>query len=453
MTTPTSLNQEIGGIAISAASYWAPHHLLYSAWLEHGPFAFWLVDAAKPRSLVELGTHNGYSFFAFCQAVQSLKLQCSCYAIDTWEGDEHAGFYGDEVYQGVASIQQLNYADISTLIRATFDAALPYFSDGSIDLLHIDGRHTYEDALTDYTTWTPKLSERAIVVFHDTNVRRSDFGVWRLWSELKIKFPSFEFIHGNGLGVLAVGNEVPARLRSLFDAANTPEELSIVRAAYSRLGQACSRDYFAGAQFTAAVAVSKKLDEAQRVVESQSGQMAALELAKSESDSALAICQERLAAIEAKFTESMESNAAKSNRIVFEQAAQLQAHEEVLIVQRAAERGVSAELSACKDKLIICETMLARVTESNFEIQSQLVAQRIATELHARGKFLLAKQQESTLLDRRLEHPMARGVSAWAKAHPRRARWVWSGLIGARLLVTLQLGRLMRAMATRIRSG
>ena len=44
---------------LSAASYWLPEHIVTSAWLTHAPFAFWLVDVLRPRSIVELGTHHG----------------------------------------------------------------------------------------------------------------------------------------------------------------------------------------------------------------------------------------------------------------------------------------------------------------------------------------------------------------------------------------------------------
>ena len=149
------------------------------SWLEHIPFAFWIVDALRPAVLVELGTQSGNSYASFAQAVQTLGLPTACYAVDTWQGDSQAGFYDERVFAEWAAYHDRHFAAFSRLIRSTFDEAAEHFPDGSIDLLHIDGCHTYESVSADFERWRPKLSRRGVILLHDINVRERDFGAWR----------------------------------------------------------------------------------------------------------------------------------------------------------------------------------------------------------------------------------------------------------------------------------
>ena len=189
-------------------------------WIQHIPFAFFLIEKLKPRIFVELGTHSGNSYFSFCQAVEELKLATKCYAVDTWEGDEHASFYDKNVFKKVKSINDEHFSRVSSLLKMTFDDALAYFNNQTVDLLHIDGLHTYEAVKHDFDTWLPKLSEQGVVIFHDTNVRERGFGVWKFWEELREKYISFDFVHGNGLGVLCVGGTVDEDFVSFCKEAN-----------------------------------------------------------------------------------------------------------------------------------------------------------------------------------------------------------------------------------------
>lgn len=216
-----------------------PERLVFPPpWAGHIPFAFWLVDACRPGLLVELGTHTGNSFCAFAQAIDTLGLSTRTYAVDTWEGDPHAGLYGEEVFRELGAYHDRRYGRFSRLLRMRFDQALDHFADGSIDILHIDGLHTYEAVRSDFETWLPKMSRRGVVLFHDINVRQDDFGVWRLWEEVSARYPALGFLHSNGLGVAYVG-DLPApgdlgRLLALASSGDT--ELNAVRQFFSRLG-------------------------------------------------------------------------------------------------------------------------------------------------------------------------------------------------------------------------
>ena len=181
---------------------------------KHAPFSFWLIGSHRPNVVVELGAHRGFSYCCFCQAISRLNLSSRAFAVDTWGGDEHAGFYGESIYLELSAYNE-RYSAFSRLIRSTFDEALPHFEDSSIDLLHIDGRHFYDDVKHEFESWLPKLSRRGVVLFqYDTNVRERGFGVFKLWTEIRDRYPSFEFIHGHGLGVAGIGKDQTAKCRS-----------------------------------------------------------------------------------------------------------------------------------------------------------------------------------------------------------------------------------------------
>jgi hypothetical protein len=174
----------------------------------------------------------------FCQAVRQLGLTTTCFAIDTWVGDEHNGFYGEAVLDNLRRYHDAEYSNFSRLIRATFDEALDQFADGSIDLLHIEGRHFYEDVKHDFEAWRPKLSSRAIVMFHDTQIFEHGFGVHRLWQDIAKSSVQFEFTHGCGLGVLGVGRDHDVTALPIFQLDGAG--VTAAREAYDRLGAALS---------------------------------------------------------------------------------------------------------------------------------------------------------------------------------------------------------------------
>ncbi|HZW10226.1 MAG TPA: class I SAM-dependent methyltransferase [Phycisphaerales bacterium] len=172
-------------------------------WGGHRRFAYDLVRWMRPARIAELGVHWGTSFFTFAQAVKDGRMkETELVGVDTFEGEDHAGRYGPEILDTVRRIVAQHFGSQRvTLHKMLFREALGHVADGSVDLLHIDGLHTYEAVKDDFETWLPKLAPEGVVLFHDV-APNTGYGSTDYWNELSARHPSFAFEHSWGLGVL-----------------------------------------------------------------------------------------------------------------------------------------------------------------------------------------------------------------------------------------------------------
>ena len=178
--------------------------LKFAYWEGHRDFAYDLLNFVNPKKIVELGSQYGCSLFAFCQSVKDNGLKTQINAVDYWKGDIGAENTGEEVYEIVKQTIKKFFRDVDiNLYQMDFDSALDSFEDSSIDILHIDGGHRYEDVEHDLNSWISKLKENGIILFHDV-FSHIDSGSCEHWEQTKKKYPAlyFEFRHSCGLGIL-----------------------------------------------------------------------------------------------------------------------------------------------------------------------------------------------------------------------------------------------------------
>ena len=206
-----------------------------SSWWGHVPFAAWLVQACQPRCLVELGLHDGVSYAAFCEAVARHGLLTRCFGIADEPGSLPSDGGVGNALADILTFNQQHYSEFSQVLHGGARAVIRQLDLGSVDVLHLAGAPTYEALRHALDSCQPYLSAGAVVLLAGTTARGSHQAAHRLFAELSQEYPSFEFLHGNGLGVLACGAAVPEPIQQLCgqtDAAQT----AVIRARFARLG-------------------------------------------------------------------------------------------------------------------------------------------------------------------------------------------------------------------------
>lgn len=393
--------------AISIASFWLPQHPMTCSWQEHAPFAFWLMEALRPHCVVELGTQDGFSLLAFSQGAKASGIECACYGVGNWSNVNSSSSSSDDTYRQLTGLIERDYFTTTKLRNMPVAEAALYFSDASVDLLHLTGQKSYSDLLAVYEIWLPKLTAAGIVIIHDINIHDRKSGSWQLWAELKNRHPSFEFIHGRGLGIVAVGSEIPEPIATLANA--TKNEIAFVRAAYGRLGRSISTNQATESKINSALEAEAKT---------------------------LAILKKREHELAFKIVQHKELESLKRSEI------KLQAELIDGMKQHTALSNAIAELKSA----------LAQNEQSMALRDAELAQQRIATELESQHRYALLSSLSATPSGAAAKiHPLTMHVARYSKAHPKRIRIIWVVLEGSRMLLTLQWRRLLKAVVRRVR--
>lgn len=192
-----------------------------SAWKGHRPFAQWLVNHIKPDQIVDLGVDYGFSTFVFASAAQK-NGKGIVTGIDLFQGDGMTGIRN--TYESVLKvIDELKLCNLE-IIKGDFNEISKSWNR-TIDILHIDGYHSYEAVSNDFTTWSPFVPEEGIVLFHDINVPNPAFGVINFFRELEGGHKLY-FLQSYGLGIFtkntALYEEIKKQFSDVYDYSKVP---------------------------------------------------------------------------------------------------------------------------------------------------------------------------------------------------------------------------------------
>ncbi len=165
------------------------------------------VQAEKPSRILEIGTARGATLLCWCRIAASQVI-----SVDLPGGIHGGGYHPlrQKLYNGFTHGRQGVRLDLfqedshCPNTRCKVENAL----DGQkLDVLFIDGDHSYKGVKTDFELWSPLVRSGGLVIFHDIvpHTQVADCEVDRLWGELKLRYAHKEFIHESAQGWAGIG--------------------------------------------------------------------------------------------------------------------------------------------------------------------------------------------------------------------------------------------------------
>jgi hypothetical protein len=181
---------------LAEVPHWCP--------LEKAQRIYDLVLERKPALCVEIGVYGGGSFFAFAFALKKLG-KGMLVGIDPWTCESAMQGVNDdfakktdfeEVYTTFVKVREREKLTGCTLvIRDRAENAGWFFEDNYstdnviIDILHVDGNHSFDSVVKDLMLYLPRMKENGIIIIDDIN--------WKTVAAAIEQFPNLKQIENH----------------------------------------------------------------------------------------------------------------------------------------------------------------------------------------------------------------------------------------------------------------
>lgn len=165
----------------------------------------------QPEYLLEIGTASGGTLFSFSRTASP---HATLISVDLPGGKFGAGYpiWRIPYYKSFASKhQKIRLLRRSSHDQNTLKLVKGYLNGAQLDMLFIDGDHTYEGVKTDFQLYSSLVRKGGLVAFHDICQGSFEMSgeVNKFWDEIKLGYAHKEIIsnsnqEGFGIGVLYI---------------------------------------------------------------------------------------------------------------------------------------------------------------------------------------------------------------------------------------------------------
>ena len=156
----------------------------------------------QPRVVVEIGSARGGMLFCFSQLA---ARDATLVSIDL-PGAPNCGGQTEterEVFATFGPVtQRFHFIPDDSHLASSRERLVEFLAGRTIDLLFIDGDHSYEGCLADFDMYHDMVSPAGLIVFHDICLFPEEWqgaGVGLAWQKLKARYGGEEIIDPEGV--------------------------------------------------------------------------------------------------------------------------------------------------------------------------------------------------------------------------------------------------------------
>ncbi|MCE8424194.1 MAG: class I SAM-dependent methyltransferase [Candidatus Methanoperedens sp.] len=161
-----------------------------------------LLQKYEIKKFLEIGTANGGTLFMILRAISA---QAKIVSIDL-HYNKIWGIIDSPLYKSFKKdrFQKIILLKSDTHLpntKETVDSIL----DGNVDLLFIDGDHSYEGVKQDFKMYGSLVKNGGLIAFHDIVKHHDECKVHEFWSEIKHNYNYIEYIDNPNQGCCGIG--------------------------------------------------------------------------------------------------------------------------------------------------------------------------------------------------------------------------------------------------------
>jgi len=167
-----------------------------------------VVQAQRPRTMLEIGSRSGGSLFVFCQMADPEAIVVSIDLPSGGFGGGYAAWRVPVMHRLKQNRQMLQLLRSDSHSPETVRHLRHILGDQKIQFLFIDGDHSYDGVRQDFEMYSPLVGSGGIIGFHDIVESPSALGgeANRFWTEIKSGFRHREIVNDErvlfGIGLL-----------------------------------------------------------------------------------------------------------------------------------------------------------------------------------------------------------------------------------------------------------